>query len=446
MTLVELRERFITVGHEMGALATKDSRTADDEAQLDKLLAEFNDLGPKVEREQAIEAATKKTELVGSVVQSVASVLPKEARNAAIDPKTGKPFDRRSIGRIVASSDEFQHYRSNPRGKSDPIELGSLLPEHRAQALVEHHEDMTPDELRAVIYGGALAADMVRPQLLGTWYRGLEPIAGVRDVLMNGTTTSDAIIFIRELLFTNAAAGVLEAVSTVTGAKPESSLTFEQATAPVETVAHWIPITRQTLDDVAQMQTYVNGRLLDGLTRTVNGYLLNGTGTAPQIRGILQTSGIQALTSAGEFTTSVVLGPASNANFNRLRRGKRKVRVTGGANPNFIVLNPIDMEAFETVANADGKYLAGDPTSGAQPTRFWGMRVVEDENMASGTALVGDGSMACVWDRMQAQIFVADQHSDFFVRNLFVLLAETRLALTVFRPTAFATVQLATWA
>jgi hypothetical protein len=66
--------------------------------------------------------------------------------------------------------------------------------------------------------------------------------------------------------------------------------------------------------------------------------------------------------------------------------------------------------------------------------------------MASGTALVGDGSMACVWDRMQAQIFVADQHSDFFVRNLFVLLAETRLALTVFRPTAFATVQLATWA
>ena len=88
--------------------------------QLDKLLAEFNDLGPKLEREQAIEAATKKTEIVGSVVQSVASVLPKDARNAAIDPKTGKPFDRRTIGRIVASSDEFNHYRSQPARQVRP--------------------------------------------------------------------------------------------------------------------------------------------------------------------------------------------------------------------------------------------------------------------------------------------------------------------------------------
>jgi hypothetical protein len=50
--------------------------------------------------------------------------------------------------------------------------------------------------------------------------------------------------------------------------------------------------------------------------------------------------------------------------------------------------------------------------------------------------------MAAVWDRMQAQILV-DTIDDQFVRNMLTLLAEERLALTVFRPAAFAEVALA---
>ena len=67
------------------------------------------------------------------------------------------------------------------------------------------------------------------------------------------------------------------------------------------------------------------------------------------------------------------------------------------------------------------------------------------ENITAGTALVGDGTMAAVVDRRDAQIYIADQHSDFFVRNIFVMLAEERVALPVFRPAAFAKVTLATW-
>jgi hypothetical protein len=53
---------------------------------------------------------------------------------------------------------------------------------------------------------------------------------------------------------------------------------------------------------------------------------------------------------------------------------------------------------------------------------------------------VGDGTAAQVWDRMAAQLLIADQHSDFFVRNMYVLLAEERLGLAVYRPAAFALV------
>jgi hypothetical protein len=41
---------------------------------------------------------------------------------------------------------------------------------------------------------------------------------------------------------------------------------------------------------------------------------------------------------------------------------------------------------------------------------------------------------------------MTDSHSDFFIRNIFVLLAEERVALPVFRPAAFAKVALAAWA
>jgi hypothetical protein len=62
--------------------------------------------------------------------------------------------------------------------------------------------------------------------------------------------------------------------------------------------------------------------------------------------------------------------------------------------------------------------------------------------MAAGTALVGDGLMAAVVDRHDARIYTTDSHSDFFIRNILVTLAEERLALPVFRPAAFVEVEL----
>jgi HK97 family phage major capsid protein len=76
-------------------------------------------------------------------------------------------------------------------------------------------------------------------------------------------------------------------------------------------------------------------------------------------------------------------------------------------------------------------------------TRMWGLPLVQSENIADNTALVGDGTMAAVVDRRDAQIYTTDSHSDYFIRNLFVILAEERIAVVVFRPSAFAEVTLA---
>ena len=339
------------------------------------------------------------------------------------------------LGRRVATSEQIGDYRANARGKSAPIEVGSFYG--------------SPEE-RAVIYGGVLAADMVRPQLQPGVVRGNEPIGtmAVRDVLLNGRTTSDSVLFVKENVFTNAAAAVAEATSAADGAKPESSLTFTQDSAPVQVIAHWIPITRQALDDVNMLQSYVEGRLIDGLRREENDQLLNGNGTAPNLSGILDQSGIQTLDdvpTTGYFDTNPVNGAGTGAeNFNRILRAKTVIMTTGDSMATFLIANPADWESLITSLDANNNYFGLGPFTGnGGVQRVWGLDVVLTEDMAAGNYLVGDGTAAQVWDRWDARILIADQHSDFFVRNLFVILAEERLGLTVYRPAAFALVDVA---
>jgi hypothetical protein len=44
---------------------------------------------------------------------------------------------------------------------------------------------------------------------------------------------------------------------------------------------------------------------------------------------------------------------------------------------------------------------------------------------------------AQVWDRSDAQMLLSFENSDNFVKNMATLLVEERLAMTVYRPTAF---------
>jgi hypothetical protein len=44
---------------------------------------------------------------------------------------------------------------------------------------------------------------------------------------------------------------------------------------------------------------------------------------------------------------------------------------------------------------------------------------------------------AAIWDRNDATVEISREHSDYFTRNMIAVLAEERLALTVFAPLAF---------
>lgn len=443
MTITEMRERFTVVADKLGALAKKEERSADEEAELDTLLAEFNDLGPKLERQATIEQAASKGAKLNESRGRVSGMIPHDDNGKPTNEQ--REVDRRSIGQRFAESEQVKDFLGGGRKNSDKFHVGAV--DGRAVAT---YDGDGPVEQRTLVYTGALPGQMIPDQVVPGIFRPRDYPLTMRDVLVNGRTTSDTIYFLRELLFTNNAAEVAQATASTgsSGTKPESALTFEQASAPVVTIAHWIPITRQAIADAAQLQTYVEGRLLVGLDRRLNSQIINGDGSGANMTGILNTTGIQALdntATTGYWATHALPSAGTDReNFDRILRATTLIDTVGDATATFVALNPMDVEAFLMIVDGNSNYLAGSPYSAAGLATLRGLRVVKDRNIAAGTALVGDGTMAAVWDREDANILI-DTINDQFIRNMLTILAELRAALTVFRPVAFAEVDLAAW-
>jgi HK97 family phage major capsid protein len=447
-TATALREEFAAAAARAKPFALKaqqgEELTEDENREYEATIVILNEIGPqmKAAEEREARAATvldadraynQPATRRASGLVPVPGVTDKSAQDGGVD--------RRSVGRRFTTSEAYQRARQNPTGimKNDPFATGSFFARKYG---FEHTDDLGPEELRALLYSGSPSASFLLPQVLPTIYRGAEKPLVVRDVLINARTTSDAVTILQENVFTNAAAEVAEATAVNEGAKPESSLTFAEVTYPVRWIGHWIPITRQLLEDLPAMESYVNDRLMIGLQRREDAEFIGGDGIAPNITGILNTSGIQTLDATYFTGAPVVDAGQSNENVNRILRARVKVMTTGAANATFVIMNPTDMEKVLTYTDANRNYLYGGPAVAGLNFTIWGLTPVWSENITAGTALVGDGTMAAVFDRDEGRIYTTDSHSDFFIRNLFVILAEERVALAVFRPAAFAKVAL----
>jgi HK97 family phage major capsid protein len=244
----------------------------------------------------------------------------------------------------------------------------------------------------------------------------------IRDLLPVGRTSSNLIEFTRENVFTNNAAPQAGENAT----KAESGITFTLANAAVKTLAHWIPVSKQVLADAPQLMSYINTRLMYGLKLEEEDQLLNGDGTGENISGLLDTGNFTAYNRA-------VVG---DTKIDCLRRALTQVALSE-YRADAIVLHPADWEDIELQKASDGHYILANPVTMAGPT-LWGRRVVPTQSIAEGTFLTGSFAMgAQVWDREQASVQVSYENADNFTKNMATILAEERLALTVYRPKAF---------
>jgi hypothetical protein len=438
-------ERYHDLTKELNALrekATNGTMTADERQDYRAKIEAWKEVKAEVEELHAIAASAS---AVGSEFDrlsqgrgSAAGVPPRDP--SGVDPRLADRHESKrlqTLGQRVTSSEEYAAWKDgNFKGNTGKIEVGSFYRGRFAGA--EPVEINSLEDQYALIRAGGMPTDWISPMRVPGIFAPDLPLYTVRSAFLNLQTTQKVISYYRELSRTNNAAFVSEATATtgVTGLKPESAATWERDTSIVETLADWMPITNELADDDPAMRGIIEGILVDMLADVEDHALISGTGTSPQIRGLLNVSGIQ-VANAAYFTASPVADAGTaNENFNRLLRVRRLVRQVGRATPSFYFINPVDMEKFMSATDSTRNYLAGGPFSAGPIPTIWRLPVIETESITAGTFVCGDGRMAAVFDRMAATV-TSGWINDQFVRNMFTILAEERLAFSVFRPAAF---------
>lgn len=277
--------------------------------------------------------------------------------------------------------------------------------------------------------------DFGTPQREGIVERA-KRVSRVRDLFNVQQTNSNMIEYFRVSGFTNNAATVSERSGTpeVFTSKPQSSMTVVGVQAPVRTIAHFEVAHRNVLEDEPTLRGIIDNELLYGLRLTEDDQILNGNGSGSNLTGIRNVSGVQTLNWSA--------GVVGDTRIDAIRRGITK-SLLAYYEPTGIIMHPNDMEDIELTKDGENRHIMVMSVSIGAEARLWRLPIVSTPAITEGKVLIGSfGVGATLYDRMEGTIRVAEQHSDFFVRNAVAVLAEERIALAVKRPESFVEVTL----
>ncbi len=345
-------------------------------------------------KEQADEALTK----MNGLTEQLAQIEQKLARGGA----GGEDEPQKSFGEQFVESEAVKSFiASSPtKGKADMRFKATLT-------------SATTDSAGSV--GDAINQTRL-PGILPLPQRRMT----VRDLLTPGRMDGNTLEYVKETGFNNAAAPVAEGA-----AKPESDMKLDLVSTSAKVIAHWMKASRQVLDDISQLRSIIDQRLLYGLAYKEETQLLNGDGTGQNLHGIIP----QATAYSAAFTPDDATA-IDTIRLAMLQAALAEYPATG------IVLHPTDWARIETTKDAGGNYIIGNPQGTLSPT-LWSLPVVATQAIAVDKALVGAFRLgAQIFDRWDARVELGYVNDD-FTKNLVTILAEERLALAVYRPEAF---------
>ncbi|MBP8140408.1 MAG: phage major capsid protein [Acidovorax sp.] len=373
------------------------------DGRVAKMHDEMKAAGVDATTKTAFQDAVAKAETVEKSLDKINAEVAELAKKSA--NLLGSTQNRKSLGQLAAESEVCKTYRG---GNAELVTMNAPL-----------------FGKANVTSGAASAGALIQPHQAGI-FMGPETPLTVRDLFAAISIGSNAVEWVAEKLFTNNA-GPQNGEGT---AKAESGITFEKKTSAVETIAHWIPASRQVLADAPQLQGLIDGRLRHGLKLKEDLQLLFGDGTNGNLLGLVP----QATVFSAVGMPVVAPGGPAHTKLDYLRWAF--LQVAKAQYPaTFAVMSLDDWATIQMMKTTDGAYIFGTPTDGAAP-RVWGKQVVESHGMSAGDFVAGSAFAATVYDREEVTVRVAEQHADFFIKNMVAVLCEERLAFTVERPAA----------
>lgn len=342
---------------------------------------------------QAVAATAKAEELATKLAGVSASIVEMEQKLAERVMKGEAKAE--TLGQLVIKSDAYKRFAS---GDSTKMVFANTITGQEGSPPENSRTIVAPDRQSGIISG---AVRMLR----------------ISDVLPVGSTVSNAVEHTRELLFTNSAAETAEGA-----AKPEAVLTFELISCPIRTIAHFLKVSKQVLDDAPALASYIDTRLRYGVELREDAQLLNGAGTGQNYSGMAKSGNHTAFTP--------VTGDTQLDSINRA------IYLAYAADyaPTAVILNPADWGNIERLKDSQARYIVGAPQSAIGPY-LWGLPVVVSNAMTAGKFMTAAFDVAYQkWVRQGTVVEMFEQDDDNVQKNLLTVRSEKRGALATYRP------------
>jgi HK97 family phage major capsid protein len=311
-------------------------------------------------------------------------------------------------------------------GESD--ELRRMVEVGKGRAVIRLGDLNQIPMQRKILTGASMTGTpgVLQPQQVGSIVPLAQRRLFLRDLLYRGNrTTTNQVYFVREETFVNGASPQAGEGSL----KAETTNTFTTTSLPVQTISHWLAMSRQVLDDAPALADFIKSKLLFGLRFREESQILSGDGTGNNLSGLL--------TSAAPFNTSLLSPSAGYTKLDILRRALEQVELADEVPAGFFMLNPADWASIELTKSTLGEYIVGAPGGSAASPALWGKPVIVSTAITANTFLAGSSESAELVDRMDATVEASFEDRDNFVRNAITLLCEERTVLCTYRPNAF---------
>lgn len=417
------------VVEEVTNLQAKISEAVDTQkAEIKRLGSSTEETGKKLADLDA-KYVTTVAELQGQVkdlLERMGNWEKKSGRPGLVTP--GMP-EFSTISHKLVESSQFKDWKDQGcGGKSKPVNLDTM---GRYMQYKNQTGFRRLQEMKTISAG----SDDLRAFFSTDWLQSIINIPmeaqRVRDLFPTFQTTKSVIYYLREIDPDFNASVVAEGST-----KPESNFSFADDHVAVSTIAHWLGLPRQLLDDIPGLRSYLDNRLIEGLKLTEDAEILYGDGTGAHLKGVLTDPDIQTYNWSQGQGASASLGLVADTKIDAIRRAMTLAQlahypVSG------IVLHPVDWQDIELTKATTGQYIWVNVQVGGSQV-LWRVPVVVTTAIQQGTFLLGAFALgAAIWDREEANIRMSDSHANMFIENRVAILCEERLAVTVFRPQSF---------
>jgi len=277
------------------------------------------------------------------------------------------------------------------------------------------------------VYEGT-SGQFLPPELMpSAFYLRYEPTR-LFDYFIGARGESQSVTWLQHTSNTNPAAAVAELTQ-----KPDLGPIVTPKTATFSTIAGIASCSRQMFDDFPDWSGTIPHELQTALIDAENDQVLNGNGSAPNMLGLINTTG--KLTRVCPSITGVAY-----TQIDAIVQAIADLRVGSAyAVADLVVLNPADWSEIKRIKNSLGSFVlnSAEPSEIGGYENIFGVPVAQTTKIASGTAVVLDTKIAVLGFVRQGVEIMFSPYGDWaFQNNAVQFRGEMRETVGVAYPSA----------